>query len=184
MRWQDKLVTSLRKTASEPSARFIQFATVDERGIPHNRTVVMRQFDANRSAIEFVTDSRSKKCHHLKHQKKSSICWYLADTREQYRMVGQAEVITLKTDNRKVKAQWKELSDNTQKQFLIDRPGRPLTHPSDLTPLSSCSPPVNFVVVSLIVDNVDYLDISQYPHLRQTYFRDTDNNWQMARINP
>ncbi len=182
--WQEKLTTSLRKNEREPGARFFQLATVDADGVPHNRTVVLRNFDAEASLIEFVTDNRSEKCVHLNHNAPAAVCWYFVTTREQYRLQCRTKIISSIDDSTKVIEQWKELSEETQTQFYNAAPGKPVSQ--QVKPLKSNLqyPPEHFVVVQLFVEQADYLNVGTTPHLRRKYVKDSEAVWQMTRIYP
>ena len=63
----------------------MQLATVDALGCPRNRSVVFRGFGPT-SELLVLTDARSRKMAELQAQSTAEICWYLAATREQFRL--------------------------------------------------------------------------------------------------
>ena len=91
--WRSPLARALHRNRSLPHLKFVQLATVDAQGFPHNRTVVYRGLMDETHQLKFVTDSRSDKILHLQVQPWVEVCWYFTKTREKFRFLGRMEVI-------------------------------------------------------------------------------------------
>ena len=83
--WRTALSAALQRGSKAPEARYVQLATVDGHGLPRNRTVVFRGFGPA-SQLLVLTDARSQKVGELTAQPRAEVCWYLAATREQFRL--------------------------------------------------------------------------------------------------
>ncbi|NMH58668.1 pyridoxamine 5'-phosphate oxidase family protein [Alteromonas ponticola] len=182
--WQQLLKESLEKTEKDPTERFFQLASVDAQGRPHNRTVVARDVNVEQNWLQFVTDARSAKCEHFQINALTAVCWYFAETREQYRMSCRAVLIDEKTDNNLIVSAWHELGADTRAQFFEGIPGQPVNGNAAKKREASDKPPHNFVVVQLTIEKVDYLDVSQTPYKRLHYTQDRKGDWTKQHINP
>lgn len=82
------------------SAAFISFAfaTVDSNGLPKVRTCIYRGFifnDKKTNVITFTTDIRMDKFEHLQANPKFEACFWFPATNEQFRISGDAKILTL-----------------------------------------------------------------------------------------
>lgn len=130
--WYEDLRLSLKKNDKVRESRYFQIASVDAEGMPSNRTVVYRGFlpqggQVNQSIVTFVTDRRSNKVSHCEKFPFVEIAWYFPVTREQYRLKGIMQVVSLDDgDAELLKARemaWKNMSDPGRQQFLWPSPG-------------------------------------------------------------
>ena len=83
--WRSPLARALHRNRSLPHLKFVQLATVDAEGMPHNRTIVYRGLVDETHQLKFVTDHRSEKIAQLQAQPRVELCWYFTKTREQRR---------------------------------------------------------------------------------------------------
>lgn len=182
--WKDILKRSLQKTEDKPESRFFQLATVDVEGKPQCRTLVFRGFSKDHN-IQFITDTRSHKWQDLENNSEVMICWYFAETREQYRMAGKAHLnqVTLK----QTEVIWQNLSNAGKKQFLWGRPMQPRPAESTLdidTSLIPDLPPNHFRVVNIEIDEVDFLSLRGEPQTRILYSQSATGVWTSENIIP
>ena len=191
--WRSPLACALHRNRSLPHVKFVQLATVDVQGRPHNRTVVFRGFTKDSHDLKFITDHRSEKLHHLAHQPWVEVCWYFTQTREQFRLSGPITVITavvieiseMAADQAILHSTWQTLSDNAQRQFYWPTPGETKAPESafrDITP--SSIPPQTFVVLRLRVNTVEHLRLRGNPQDRDRYCLQSDQKWQSESLNP
>ena len=173
--WRPHLKDTLQKNQNDPHHRFIQMATVTQRGEPRNRTVVFRGFDDDQESLLICTDSRSQKFRELTHRQSVELCWYFLQSREQYRLNGTVQFVQ---QPHKIQQIWSSLSTSSKAQFYWPTPGEavidsqkalsesatklaeklraPNIQPSDLEK----SPyPSNFVVIKASFNSVDYLSL-------------------------
>jgi len=144
--WLTRLTASIAssRVAGVRGSNFVQLATCDATGAPHNRTVVFRGFlEAptlrGTAALRFITDARSAK---VQHGRRAELCWWFGHSSEQFRVAGelqfvgeggavesggdsaveesaerQAELSTAR------QAAWVKLSDPAREQFFWRAPG-------------------------------------------------------------
>lgn len=187
--WRTRLLVSLSAVA-DPTARYVQFATVTPKGRPANRTVVFRGFIDDSTCLTFVTDGRSRKVSDLTASTNAAVCWYLAECREQYRFRGPVQIIESgHADAQLVEAReaaWRQLSDKVRKQFFWPEPAS-LREPAaslQSTPPPLDEPPASFCLLVLDPERVEHLDLRHWPH-RRTFFRRTDaGEWEVQEVNP
>lgn len=73
-----------------------QFATCDDQGYPHNRTLVFRGFlfdDKSNNILTFTTDKRMSKYQELINNDKFEAVFYFAKLKKQFRFRGRARII-------------------------------------------------------------------------------------------
>ena len=128
-RWQSRLSAALAAATDDPTARFAQLATVGADGTPFNRTVVVREFDAETGDLWIVTDGRSQKVAQIRADSRVALCWYLGETREQFRFRAAATLVDgtvqVEADRTARRAAWTALSSRTQRQFVWPEPRAP-----------------------------------------------------------
>jgi pyridoxamine 5'-phosphate oxidase len=125
--WRTALAKAIHGNRKLPSARYPQLATVGLDGRPANRTVVFRGFFAHTNCLQFITDARSAKAEQMTHQPAAELCWYFAQTREQFRMAGDLCLVGAHHPNPHLQASrvqlWQQLSDAARLQFNWPSPG-------------------------------------------------------------
>lgn len=161
----------------------VHVATVSADGAPSLRTVVLRGLLGDGTPY-FVTDARSRKVDHLDSHPPhlAMLAWFEA-TRQQFRLSGLATVhgepAVAPWDTLRV-ALWARLPPDERLPFFGPAPGRllveapPVERPEVLPPA--------FVVVSLAVDEVDWLVLGP-PHQRAS-FRKVGATWLSQRLTP
>ncbi|MFW6164269.1 MAG: pyridoxamine 5'-phosphate oxidase family protein [Planctomycetota bacterium] len=186
--WRPLLDAALAAAAEDPTARFVQLATVGPSGRPANRTVGFRGFLAQTDSLTFTTDGRSRKAAHLARQPWAAVCWYVAATRQQFRFQGPAQVVgpahpALGAERA---AAWEALSDRTRRLFLGPPPGEPLAAPEafETDPAALGQPPPAFCLLVLEPRRVEVLDVRTAPHQRALYERQADGGWDSLAVNP
>lgn len=83
--WREGVLRALARNRRLASARYCQLASVRGDGRPACRTVVFRGFLGDSDKLTFVTDGRSAKVGELAAQPACELCWYLPETRDQFR---------------------------------------------------------------------------------------------------
>lgn len=168
--WRSPLARSLHLHRGDPSARYLQLATVTPLGLPANRTIVFRSFYQDTNTLQFITDIRSQKIVHLRHQPHGEICWYFPKTREQFRILGTLELLDYHHPEQKVRRQmWQTISDSARQQFTWAEPrsNRGLSFPES-TP-DPVLPPDNFCLLWLHPYQIDRLNLKGNPQNRWLY---------------
>lgn len=161
----------------------VQVATVSSDGVPALRTVVLRGLLGDGTAY-FFTDSRSRKVDHLdSHPPHLSMLAWFESTQQQFRLSGLATVhgqhAVAPWDTLRV-ALWSRLPPDERAPFFGAAPGRLLVEGS--TVASAEALPPTFVVVSLAVDEVDWLVLGS-PNQRAS-FRKVGATWLSQRVTP
>jgi pyridoxamine 5'-phosphate oxidase len=185
--WRSPLSRALHRNRSLPASRYLQLATVDAQGRPHNRTVVFRGFHEPASQLKFVTDVRSSKAAHLAQNPWAAACWYFSKTREQFRIAGQLQLITATSPElQPARSQvWQQMSNSAREQFAWPVPAAPRSpdpaafQAADLDPTQ---PLANFGLLLLNATQVDHLELRGEPQNRWQYL--LTDQWLMTAINP
>lgn len=84
MTWKARILSSLSKNKGK-ERNYLTLATVCN-GSPRARTVVFRGF--HEDSILIYTDTRSAKKTEIELEPRVEICWWMAETKEQYRIKG------------------------------------------------------------------------------------------------
>lgn len=192
--WRAMLQAALHRNRSDPSARYLQLATVDPRGHPRNRTVVFRGFLEQSDCIQLAVDGRSEKIRQIAHCPHAQLCWYFGKTREQFRIAGTLQAITADHPDPQALTQrlhlWQQISEKGRLLWFWPEPKAHLA-PSEafvqeLSPDKAAVPPDTFVVLWLDPTEVDHLQLKGdpiYPQLRTVYER-SPHGWQHRAVNP
>jgi pyridoxamine 5'-phosphate oxidase len=207
--WRQQLARSLHINRSKVHSKYYQVASVCSKGHPKNRTMVFRGFLSGTQSILSVTDLRSEKIEEWQGENKSrfEICWYFTDSREQFRLAGEVELISngLNPSDRErmlgkhnpqslLKQQWSNLSTNARQPFSSNSPKAP--YDENLMPMTAQDEMVNqpniagnefeisdnFCVVVFIPYTVDYLNLKSKPQQRCLY--DIQDGWKELTVNP
>ncbi|ONK56493.1 uncharacterized protein A4U43_C10F9320 [Asparagus officinalis] len=91
--WKPLLLAALESNAHLKNSTYFQLATMASNGRPSNRTVVFRGFQEGTDKIQINTDTRTNKIEEIRHCPFGEICWYFADSWEQFRIGGRIEII-------------------------------------------------------------------------------------------
>lgn len=197
--WASRLKDCLDQTAADPSSRYAQLATVDTKGHPHVRTVVMRGCLGELTSAEptssgrlhfwMITDRRSAKFQEILHQPAAEIAWYFPATRQQFRLTGRLHLDDQPDSAIRLSA-WSRISIPAKVQFFWPEPLQPRDpfqgnqfqvhenpdHFSDL--------PETFVVMALDVMKVDQLILNGKPQDRLIWLLDESGQWHLDEVNP
>jgi pyridoxamine 5'-phosphate oxidase len=170
--WRSPLAKNLHVHRADPSARYLQLATVTPAGLPANRTIVFRSFVPDSNTLQFITDGRSQKVAQIHCQPYGEICWYFPKTREQFRILGRLELVDHHHPAQPPRHQmWQTISDNARRQFTWAEP-RSLRHhsaPFPETEPSALVPPDNFCLLWLHPHHIDRLSLKGTPQNRWLY---------------
>jgi len=189
--WRSPLSRAIHRNRSQPHSRYFQLATVTPEGYPANRTVVFRGFlDDQENRLKIISDARSAKIQDIMHQSKAEICWYFVKTREQFRIMGNLQIVNA-TEKEQYLQQarqetWQNLSDAARSQFVWPDPAQPLKNKSNFAvkPPDANSPIHNFCLLILTPQKVDHLQLRDDPQTRCLYILQTDQTWSTQQVNP
>eukprot|EP01126_Amoeba_proteus_P010812 TRINITY_DN1427_c0_g2_i2.p1 TRINITY_DN1427_c0_g2~~TRINITY_DN1427_c0_g2_i2.p1 ORF type:complete len:166 (-),score=26.71 TRINITY_DN1427_c0_g2_i2:100-597(-) len=76
----------------------------------------------DKKSLKFSTDLRSTKVTELKYNSNVELCWYFADSKEQFRVSGKAEVVTCDISPLAFDVFSKELTDSARATFAWPHP--------------------------------------------------------------
>lgn len=186
--WRSPLARALHLNRSLVYSRYLQLATVRADGRPANRTVVFRGFLEESDRLKFVTDARSEKIEQIEHQPWAEACWYFPNTREQFRIAGCLELVTVNCSDADLlqarQNSWQEMSDAARLQFTWTYPGQAR---SEATAFEAPAPnPVeplpHFCLLLLEPVHVDRLELRGEPQNR-TIYKWSDRSWSCQAVN-
>ena len=166
--WRTALTAALQRGSKAPEARYVQLATVDAgSGLPRNRSVVFRGFGPA-SELLVLTDARSRKMTELRTQPGAEVCWYLAATREQFRLRVhcQPHGSDASGDWGRLRHDlWQARGARGQAEWLGAVPAEALTTAVD-----------DFVLLACTVQHAEHLQLRTDPHT-ETVWRLSDQGW-------
>jgi PPOX class probable FMN-dependent enzyme len=191
--WRSLIARALHRNRSLADSRYAQLATVRSDGQPANRTIVFRGFvdevlPESANSLKFITDIRSEKINEIAYQAWGELCWYFPKTREQFRILGQLQVVDSTIESTALqklrRMTWHNLSDAARSQFAWPTPKQPLAEATAFKPqeLSPNHPIENFGLLLLNPTNVDHLELRGEPQNRCLY--ELQDDWQMRSVNP
>ena len=158
--------TDAAASARHPLHLF-SLATIDEKGNPHIRTVVLRKFQALNRIIFFHTDVRSPKTNHIRTHNNVSLHWYSASERLQIRIAAQA---TIHQNNNVAEDAWLASKPMSRACYTSTYPpGTPIkTFPSaPFVPMETDRSGMNaFAVVACHFKNIELLSLHASGHQR------------------
>jgi pyridoxamine 5'-phosphate oxidase len=190
--WRSAIARALHRNRSLAYARYLQLATIDRQLQPHNRTLVFRGWLEPESHMQLITDIRSSKAIELLAGASTTAeaCWYFPKTREQFRLSGNLELVTLDLGNRdrqQARQQvWQQMSDSARIQFAWPTPGAERsTDPQAFAPPppDPQQPSVNFCLLLLRITAVAHLELRGEPQNLDAY-RLINDRWQLQSLNP
>jgi pyridoxamine 5'-phosphate oxidase len=182
------LVTQLLKDALDlewPHAPPVAtLATVDAHCRPRARSVIVRNItdDGN---LWIASDARSEKNQHLRTTPDAELVFWLPTTRQQFRLLCEAQVIGKDTADPRRQQAWINLTDATRALFVWPTPGKPRSDcdVDFVRAVSALAPiPDSFELLVLEPDELDHLQLNPHPH-RRTRYR-LENAWQPEELNP
>ena len=182
-----------------PYAKYFQLATVKPNGKPANRTVVYRGFLGETAKVTVVTDLRSSKVQELARNAAGEFAWYFPESREQFRVAGELEVIAKDSASMQSERQaaWDRMSPAGRAQFAWPTPGfpqleegavRPGTNkqtfdvPEDVVADGSDAND-NFCLVVMRVEEVDHLSLRSNRRFTHVKVKET-GEWVTTEVNP
>jgi hypothetical protein len=136
-------------------------ASIDSSGLPHARTVVLRNVDSDSQVLQFFTDSRSPKVTQLSTSPQAQIVFWSKALNWQLRVTAQ---ITIETTGVAVDAAWRQVEQSPARQDYLS----PLS-PGDA--LAAEAPKElghshHLAIISAKVTHIDWLSLSPEGHQR------------------
>ncbi|KAH7514827.1 hypothetical protein FEM48_Zijuj11G0131800 [Ziziphus jujuba var. spinosa] len=160
--WKQLVLEAMESNAHLKNASLFQLATVGLNGRPSNRTVLFRGFQDGSDRIEIDADSRSHKIEELKHCPFAEICWYFADSLEQFRIKGTIEIIDESSPDpvnlQQREKSWFARSPRTKMLFLDSGHSYLEPPPKDAFPELCGGPVAAYCILVLHPEQVDYMN--------------------------
>ena len=195
--WRALVQAALYRHRSDPTARYLQLATVDVNHHPQNRTVAFRGFVDDSDQLQFAVDSRSEKISQILSNDRAQVCWYFRKTREQFRISGhltpimaphlmlqpEAEAQVLR------KRLWSHISERSRALWFWPEPKGPRAHADEYVfkIAREAEVPDTFVLLLLDPVEVDHLELKgdeSYPQVRHLHIRKAPDQWVRYPVNP
>jgi hypothetical protein len=139
--------------------RVFTLSTVDDAGLPHSRSVVLREVESQNWLLRFYSDSRSPKILQLQHNRNVSLCFWNPQLKMQLRAEGLA---ALMSDTKAINVRWDRVKEGPT---VAD-------YTTKLAPGSEVDPLVEFVeqnwfcVVEIQISSFDLLQLNREGHQR------------------
>ena len=163
--WKE-VMNHLTSAAKQPhhSFRYFDFATLDVKQTPVQRTVVLREFDGN-TTFSFYTDRRSDKVEHIQHNPAVSMLFYDADQKLQVRIQGKASILPHEKKRKKL---WEESGSRGAHSYTSEKsPGKIIQKPRDAFDWN-LEDPRNFCVIYIEAHRFEFLQLDGHKHLRSS----------------
>jgi hypothetical protein len=155
----------------------------EDAGMPQVRTVVLRDADEQGGAISFHTDARSAKVAELRADPRIALTGLDLGNLLQIRLEGRAQICADEAERRAV---WNAARPHTLILYRTPfAPGTPLNVPEagHVQEPGSDDGYANFCVVRVVLDKLEYLDISSDGH-RRAVFRRNGDQWPGTWVAP
>ncbi len=195
--WRALIQAALHRHRSDPTARYLQLATVDGEHQPQNRTVAFRGFVENTDQLQFAVDSRSEKLPQILTNPKAQACWYFRKTREQFRITGRLIPILAPSlmlhpepETQLLRERlWDQISERSRALWFWPEPKGPRAEAAEFVSKvpKETAVPDTFVLLLLDPTEVDHLALKgdeDYPQVRHLYVRQDGSPWQKYPVNP
>ena len=177
--WRARLRGAREREGRQPTARWLQLATLGLDGTPRVRTLVFRGLQGS-DRLELYTDGRSEKYQELTQLPHVELCWLMPKAKQQYRLRGS----WLQDEPAPHSARWENLSARGRALWGWPAPGQPFepeaNFPAELD--ATAERPQHFVVLQLQINRAELLDLNRHPHQRILWCRDDD--WREQPLNP
>lgn len=173
-------------TTSRSPFTMMQLATIGIDGAPRVRTVVVRQVDEAQSTLSFATDVRSPKIAEIRRDPRVALAGFDAQGGIQIRLEGQAMIIDQPEEK---KPFWDMCRPHTRALFKAPHaPGIEIASPraggeTTKRPDGTESAFLNFCVVSVELQRLEWLDVSPERHQRCSFLQ-TAGSWAGTWIAP
>lgn len=142
--------------------RWFTLASVSEGGLPEARTVVLRQVDRTLRRLTIYTDRRAAKVPALTVNPTASCLFFDAKRMVQYRLVGQAEIIT---EGSRWDEHFQRLSEAAIEDYAALLPPGSIGTSKRDTALAANY----FTIIDIAIDSLDWLRLSRDGHLRARF---------------
>jgi len=177
--WIQEIVSTQKKESNKIPSRWIQLSTIGLDNSPRVRTVVFRGWNKEHE-MQIFTDKRSEKFKEIEINNNVEICWLFPKSKSQFRFRGRSKIEM----GEKASWYWEKLSPNSKSLWAWPTPGELYEKESFSSNEIKDSPSKssNFVVLEIVISQVDYLFLQKPIHMRKRWLR--DSNWLEERINP
>lgn len=154
-------------------------------GMPQVRTVVLRDADRQGGSISFHTDARSAKVAELRADPRIALIGLDLDNLLQIRLEGRAQICADEAERRTI---WNAARPHTLILYRTPfAPGTPLDTPEagHVQEQGGDDGYANFCVIRVLLDKLEYLDISPGGHQRAVFRHNgKGDDWRGAWIAP
>jgi len=166
--------------ADPPRSRWVQLATVDERGAARVRTLVLHSLSDD-AVMTFATDAASGKVAHLRARPRAEVCVLSREKLEQWRLLARFA----EGDEPARRAVWRSLPPGERGYYVSPEPGRERSsYPEDAFKGEAHGeePAARFTVLIATIEEVDRLLVATTPHRRYRYERGAP--WKKTELTP
>ena len=162
--WLSQLIYLQQNESESYLSKLIQLATVSHDNKPRVRTVVFRGW-SNSFDMKICTDKRSSKYIELKDNNNVEACWFLPNSRCQFRFRGTT---TIECD-KETSIHWELLDEKSKSMWSWPAPGKRFESNINLNFLvnKEINPIDNYVLLKINIDYVDQLILDKPVHFRR-----------------
>lgn len=163
----------------------MQLATINSKNEPKLRTIVLRDFNAEKAIISFFTDTRSQKIEEINNNHKVALVAF--DPKGiQLRIEGEANIIQ---DTQTKKEAWHKLKQHTHLLFKTSvSPGKKIASPHEVKYIDeeygNKEPSIFFDLIDIHITSLEWLDLNENPHIRCFFEKDKNGEWQGQWLAP
>ncbi len=163
--WRDELERLIEATKGPT---FLTLATTDRTGVPSARMLVLRGIDPQ-GRLLMCSDARSCKNDELRDDPRAAALFWFNDARTQFRLQGMVEILS-RTHIAHLQV-WRELSDSARALFTWPDPGADRAEVGAFATAvpAEAAVPESFEVLCLDPQEIDYLNLSEHPHVRRLW---------------
>lgn len=157
--------------------RYFTLATIDKKGTPQQRTVVLRKANPELELL-FYTDRRSHKIQQIVANDTVSALFYHPKKLLQLKIEGIAKIMN---DDRIIESLWSGIPLKSRKDYITQHaPGSLLNVPDEVDYLNNEN---HFCIVRIIPGKIEYLRLKRPNHLRVLFTKET-SDWKGSFLVP
>ena len=177
--WLSHLIYHQKKENESYLSKLIQLSTVSKDNTPRVRTVVFRGW-TDTFGMRISTDKRSSKVTELIDNNNVEVCWFLPNSRCQFRFRGKSTIDCFKEATR----HWELLDEEAKSMWSWPQPGSRYKAKNSLHlfPKQKKDPMDNFMLLKINIYYVEQLIIEKPIHFRRRWIK--EGEWIEERLNP
>jgi pyridoxine/pyridoxamine 5'-phosphate oxidase len=152
-------------------------ATVDSDGKPTARCMYCREITEDGQVV-FVSDRRTRKDDHLRNKPDAEVCFWIDDSRTQFRVGGHCVIVGAEMDDTMRQGWWARISDESR-AIISSKGGWKLAADEPHRVTADTPMPSTFEILVVNPERVEMLAVKEQPHVSRTWTK-SGEGWTEA----